>query len=72
MDRATFKYIRFLTFFYPALRLNRLCYGAGQEGRDFLPLPPDPPRISYVSSFSEPKDLGVQNLFSKGGRVFIR
>lgn len=29
----------------------------------FWPLPPDPPRISYVTSFSEPKDLGRTKSF---------
>jgi len=37
----------------------------------FWPLPPDPPRIRYVSSFSEPKDLGRTKSFFRKAVEFL-
>src|SRR4029077_20956424 len=37
----------------------------------FWPLPPDPPRISYISSFSEPKDLGRTKSFFRKAIEFL-
>jgi DNA-binding beta-propeller fold protein YncE len=58
-------------FLIPVLFLFVSC-GVGREvaPTPFLvwPLPPDPPRISYVTSIHEAKDIGVRSSFFK--RVF--
>jgi len=52
-----------------------------QPGKErFWPLPPDPPVISYLTSFTEPKDMGPQRnwfrraikfLFGEGGTPYM-
>lgn len=37
----------------------------------FWPLPPDPPRIAYVMSLSEPKDLGIRKGFFRRAADFL-
>ncbi len=37
----------------------------------FWPLPPDPPRISFVMSLSEPRDMGVRRGFFRRATEFL-
>jgi len=64
-------------FLFPAFVLTLLMLGACaapqvQRRTDlFWPLPPDPPKISYVMSLSEPKDLGAKKGFFRRASEFL-
>jgi DNA-binding beta-propeller fold protein YncE len=64
--------IRFLIYGLFGVFLLTACASAPVKRIEiFWPLPPDPPRISYVASFSEPKDLARKKSFFRKAVEFL-
>jgi hypothetical protein len=69
-----YKNVRFLIFVLFGIYVLTACAASApvKKVEIFWPLPPDPPRISYISSFSEPKDLGrTKSFFRKAVEFFF-
>ena len=67
-----YKHVRFLIFVLFGIYILTACAPAPVKKVEiFWPLPPDPPRIGYVSSFSEPKDLGRTKSFFRKAIEFL-
>ena len=62
----------FLVLLFGACLLTACAQTPVKKVEIFWPLPPDPPRIGYVSSFSEPKDMNRTKSFLKNHRLYIR
>ena len=71
MDQVS-RYRFILSFFLTFLLLGACAAPQVQRRTDlFWPLPPDSPKISYVMSLTEPKDLGERKGFFRRAMEFI-
>jgi DNA-binding beta-propeller fold protein YncE len=61
----------FLVLLFGACLLTACARAPVKKVEIFWPVPPDPPRIGYVSSFSEPKDMNRTKSFFKKAVDFI-